>query len=293
MSEAKWATWNPVTGCVKISGGCAECYAERISHKYGTTSLPWNAANASVNVVLHPDRMDAPLHWRMPREVFAGSMTDLFGEVVPEDYVAQILAVIALAKNSTFMIITKRATRMARLLCAPGFWAHVKEAAALYRANLKDDSTLSSPAEISTIAANHIIPNLTLAVTIESNLFVDRADALRVTPAARRMIAAEPLLTGLPSLVFAGFDAISVGGESGGPPARALVERCPDPGHVRSGHWIDARCGGTGWAPKETALAWVRDIRDRAQAAGIEFSLHQWGGPYGGAGGTTLDGRTY
>ena len=121
-------TWNPVTGCAKISGGCRFCYAERISHRYGTTTLPWNRVNVSANVVLHPDRLDAPLHWRNPRSVFAGSMTDLFGEFVPDDYVAAILAVIARASSSTFMIITKRAERMADLLCSDRYWEQLEAA---------------------------------------------------------------------------------------------------------------------------------------------------------------------
>jgi protein gp37 len=106
------------------------------------------------------------------------------------------------------------------------------------------------------------------------------------------MVVAEPLLGPLPSLVFAGFDEISVGGESGGPAARSLVTPCPHSGTWRAPATCP-RCHGSGWAPKAEALTWVRDLRDRATAAGIAFSLHQWGGPFGGAGGRTLDGQTY
>ena len=277
-------TWNPVTGCAKISGGCRFCYAERISHRYGTTTLPWNRVNVSANVVLHPDRLDAPLHWRKPRSVFAGSMTDLFGEFVPDDYVAAILAVIARASSSTFMIITKRAERMADLLCSDRFWEQL-EAAVLARG--------ADPAWLAALESSRIIPNLTLCVTIESNRFVGRADSLRRAPASRKMVVAEPLLTALPSLVMAGFDEISVGGESGGPAERRLVEPCPHPDHELLARAIDPLCGGTGWVPKASALTWVRDLRDRAQTAGIAFSLHQWGGPTGRAGGSSLDGQAY
>jgi len=282
MTSAREVTWNPVTGCAKTSPGCASCYAERISHRYGMTSLPWTPANVGANVVLHPGRLDAPLHWRMPRDVFAGSMTDIFGEWVPDAYVAEILAVIALASGSTFSIITKRASRMADLLGSERLWDLLAFAAAV-RAGSAD--------RIAAIRRNRVIPNLTLCVTVENDRFVGRVDSLRATPAARRVVVAEPLLGPLPSLVFAGFDAISVGGESGGSPARRLVQRCSHPSHAFDPRAADDRCAGTGWEPKPSALRWVRDLRDRATGAGIAFSLHQWGGPYAGAGGRTLDGR--
>ena len=197
MTTAREVTWNPVTGCVKTSPGCASCYAERISHRYGTTSLPWTPTNAAANIVLHPERLDAPLHWRMPRDVFAGSMTDIFGESVPDAYVADILAVIALASGSTFSIITKRASRMADLLCSERFWDLVAFAAA---------ARAGSAHRIADILRDRVIPNLTLCVTVENDRFVRRVDSLRATPAARRVVVAEPLLGPLPSLVFAGFE---------------------------------------------------------------------------------------
>jgi len=283
MTSAREVTWNPVTGCVKTSPGCASCYAERISHRYGMTSLPWTPANAVANVVLHRERLEAPLHWRLPRDVFAGSMTDIFGEWVPEAYVAEIVAVMALASSSTFSIITKRAARMAELLCSERFWDLVAGAAAA-RAGSAD--------RIAAVLRDRVVPNLALCVTVENDRFVGRVDSLRATPAARRVVIAEPLLGPLPSLVFAGFDAISVGGESAGSPERRLVRPCSHPGHAFEPGGYDERCAGTGWEPKPVALRWVRDLRDRATAAGIEFSLHQWGGPYAGAGGRTLDGRT-
>lgn len=283
-NESRMVTWNPVTGCAKISGGCRFCFAERISHRYGTTTLPWSRAHVSTNVVLHLDRLEAPLRWRKARAVFAGSMTDLFGEFVPDDYVAAILAVIALTGSSTFMIITKRAERMADLLCSDHFWGQFA-AAALARG--------ADPAWLADLESSRIIPNLTLCVTIESDRFVGRADSLRRVPAGRKMVVAEPLLTALPSLVMVGFDEISVGGESGGPAQRRLVEPCPHPDHELMAEAVDSLCAGTGWVPKEAALAWVRDLRDRSLAAGIAFSLHQWGGPTGRAGGTRLDGQTY
>jgi protein gp37 len=288
-ATSKWETWNPVSGCVKLSGGCRFCYAERISHHYGTTTLPWNKANIPANVKLHPERLTIPLHWREPREVFAGSMTDLFGDFVPETYLAQIFAVIALAQKHRFMIITKRAERMRDSLNDSAFWARVVEAAAEF---LTRQPKLERPADLSQILASHILPNLTLAVTIESDLFASRADALRATPAARRMIAAEPLLRPLTSLDLTGIDRLSVGGESGGSPERRLVQPCPEPGHRRHPRAYDPLCRGSGWMPKPEALGWVQALQTRAAAGGVEFSLHQWGGPMATAGGNYLPGRT-
>jgi protein gp37 len=283
----KWETWNPVSGCVKLSGGCRFCYAERISQHYGTTTLPWNQANIPANVKLHPSRLTIPLHWREPREVFAGSMTDLFGDFVPEAYLAQIFAVMALSQRHRFMIITKRAERLRDSLNDPDFWAQVSGSAEEF---LTQQPKLVRPNDhdLAKILSDHILPNLTLAVTIESDLFVGRADALRATPAARRMIAAEPLLRPLTSLDLTGIDLLSVGGESGGSTERRLVQPCPEAVHRHNPRAYDSLCQGTGWMPKPEALAWVQALRRRARAAGVEFSLHQWGGPSASAGGNYL-----
>lgn len=77
------ATWNPVTGCSKVSPGCAQCYAERLSLRLGTSRKPWLPANAAENVVLHPERLGQLLRWRRPRLIFVNSMSDLFHEHVP------------------------------------------------------------------------------------------------------------------------------------------------------------------------------------------------------------------
>jgi protein gp37 len=247
--------------------------------------LPWNKANAARNIKLHPERLTIPLHWREPREVFAGSMTDLFGDFVPESYLAQIFAVLALAQKHRFMIITKRAERMQNSLNDPTFWAQVTRCAEEF---LSKQPKLARPADLAQILTSHLLPNLTLAVTIESDLFVDRADALRATPAVRRMIAAEPLLRPLTSLDLTNIDLLSVGGESGGSAERRLVQLCTSPIHRSNTRIIDPLCQGTGWTPKPEALTWVLALRTRARAAGVEFSLHQWGGPRASAGGNYL-----
>ena len=95
-SAIEWtdATWNPVTGCSKVSPGCAHCYAEtmaltRLTGKAGYPGLPWTPENAEANVVLRPERLDLPLRWRKPRRVFVNSMSDLFHELVPGEFIAR------------------------------------------------------------------------------------------------------------------------------------------------------------------------------------------------------------
>ncbi len=188
------ATWNPVTGCSKVSPGCAHCYAEtlaltRLAGKPGYPGLPWTPENAAANVVLRPDRLDLPLHWRKPRRVFVNSMSDLFHPLVPDAYIAHVWHVMANAYRHTFQVLTKRPDRMRDWYR----WYTFGTA----RADLL------------------VLANVWLGTSIENDRFVVRADDLRDAPAAVRFISAEPLLGPLPSLDLAGIDWLIVGGESG------------------------------------------------------------------------------
>lgn len=104
----KGYTWNPVTGCSKISPGCDNCYAERISHRFGWTSKPWTTAHAAENVKLHPERLDIPLKWKKPRMIFVNSMSDLFHEQVPIEFIALAFDIMAESKQHIFQVLTKR-----------------------------------------------------------------------------------------------------------------------------------------------------------------------------------------
>jgi protein gp37 len=167
------ATWNPVTGCSKVSPGCAHCYAERLSLRFGR----------SFDVTLHPDRLDIPLHWRKPRRVFVNSMSDLFHEWVPEEFIHRVWVVMESAASHTFQVLTKRPERMRDILTG--------------------------------CLSDRMPPNVWLGASIENDRFVGRADALRETPASVRFISAEPLLGPLPSLDLTGIDWLVIGGESG------------------------------------------------------------------------------
>jgi protein gp37 len=188
-SRIEWteATWNPVTGCSKVSPGCAHCYAETLSHRFGTTSKPWTPANAPENVVMHEDRLDQPLRWRRPRVIFVNSVSDLFHERVPASFVRRVFDVMEGTDRHTFQVLTKRPER-ARALAKMLPWPE----------------------------------NVWLGVSIENSRFTWRADVLREVPAAIRFISAEPLLGSLldagrrgSPLDLAGIDWLIAGGESG------------------------------------------------------------------------------
>lgn len=222
-------TWNPVTGCDKVSPGCDHCYAETIAHRFkGTKAFPDGFA-----VTLHPERLDQPLHWRKPRKVFVNSMSDLFHKDIPDEYIARVFATMALASQHQFQVLTKRPGPMRALLTR---WAPI-----------------SRPWPL---------PNVWLGVSIESDKFCWRADALRETPAAVRFLSLEPLLGPLPSLDLTGIDWVIVGGESG----HGAREMYPN---------------------------WVYDIRDQCTTAGVAFLFKQWGGRTPKANGRLLDGRTW
>ncbi len=181
------ATWNPVTGCSKVSPGCAHCYAETLSLRFGWSARPWLPQYAPENVVLHPERLDQPLRWRQPRRIFVNSMSDLYHDLVPDSFVHEVFDRMARADWHSYQILTKRPARMAEVV------------AAYYRSRRQPRP----------------LPHVWLGVSIENDRWVARADALRATPAAVRFISAEPLLGPLPSLDLTGIDWLIVGGESG------------------------------------------------------------------------------
>jgi len=263
VTAIEWtdATWNPVTGCSKVSPGCAHCYAETLSLRFGWSKLPWTPENAEANVVLHPDRLDKPLRWRKPRMVFVNSMSDLFHELVPDDFLRTAFGVMASSEH-TYQVLTKRPER-ARDFFERHHWraglmpwvAPSGRTDLLYRFPVPNDLA-DDPGGI---PVDHPPENIWLGTSIENNRWTIRADALRETPAAVRFVSAEPLLGPLLDLDLTGIDWLIVGGESG-VGARAM--------HAQ----------------------WAKDLRDRAVENGTAFFFKQWGGRTPKAGGRTLDG---
>ena len=189
-------TWNPVTGCSKVSPGCANCYAEtlaltRLAGKAGYPGLPWTPENAAQNVVLRPERLRRPFSWREPRMVFVNSMSDLFHDLVPVQYIADVFAVMSRAERHTFQVLTKRPERMARVM-----------------------GSVAAESIGSWIAWPP--PNVWLGTSIENDRWTVRADDLRAVPGDwTRFLSCEPLLGPLPSLDLTDIDWVIVGGESG------------------------------------------------------------------------------
>jgi protein gp37 len=179
-SKIEWtdASWNPVTGCTKVSPGCAHCYAETFAERF--RGVPGHPYEQGFDLRLWPTRLDLPLRWKQPRRIFVTSMADLFHEEVPFEFVQRVFEVMAQADWHQFQVLTKRHERLAEL--AP---------------------RLAWP------------DNVWAGVSIENSRFVHRADYLRKVPAAVRFISAEPLLGPLSGLDLAGIDWLIAGGESG------------------------------------------------------------------------------
>ena len=192
-SHIEWtdATWNPVRGCGKVSPGCKHCYAETFAERFrGVVGHPYENG---FDLQLVPSKLRQPLSWRRPRRIFVNSMSDLFHEAVPSDYIASVGSVMRQANWHVFQVLTKRHQRMKRLL----------------NGNLRWMSML---------------PNVWLGVSVEDRTYgLPRLDALRQTEAAVRFLSIEPLLEDLGAIDLTGIDWVIVGGESG-PRARPVQE---------------------------------------------------------------------
>jgi protein gp37 len=187
-SHIEWteATWNPVTGCTKISAGCRHCYAERMAKRLMAMGNP-NYANG-FKVTMHEHMLDRPLHWKKPRTIFVNSMSDLFHKDVPLAFIRRVFDTMRQAHWHQFQVLTKRSERLAEL--APCIdWPD----------------------------------NVWMGVSVEKDDCAFRIDHLRQVEAAIRFLSLEPLLGPLPDLDLSGIDWVIVGGESG-PGARPMKE---------------------------------------------------------------------
>lgn len=155
-------TWNPSTGCSKVSEGCRFCYAEKISLSNGWTKKDWTAPNAAENVALHTDRLEQPLHWKKPCMIFVNSMSDLFHELIPTSFIDEVWDVMKRCPQHTFQVLTKRPSRMLSYMQSAG---------------------------------TEVLPNVWLGTSIEDNKSIEkRLPFLVKTPAVVRFVSAEPLL---------------------------------------------------------------------------------------------------
>ena len=179
-SKIEWtdATWNPVTGCNKVSPGCKLCYAERLTKRLKATGMAKYRNGFAVTE--HPDALDIPLRWRKPRAIFVNSMSDLFHDEVSDEFVRNVFGVMERADWHRYQVLTKRPERVAAL-----------------------SAELPWPQQI------------WLGVSVESSRYLDRIDLLRECGAATKFLSLEPLLGPLPNLNLNDIDWVIVGGESG------------------------------------------------------------------------------
>jgi protein gp37 len=184
------ATWNPVTGCTKISAGCDNCYAERFAERF--RNVPGHPFENGFDLTLRPERLVQPLAWRRPRKIFVNSMSDLFHKDVPDYFIEAVFATMEQAHWHRFQVLTKRSSLMRDFL--KHRYRHV-----------------SPPA------------NIWCGVSIEDGARLSRVDHLRYAPAAVRFLSVEPLLGPIGALDLRGIHWVIVGGESG-PRARPMKE---------------------------------------------------------------------
>lgn len=258
-TKIEWteATWNPVTGCSKVSAGCANCYAERLSHRFKWTTKPWNAAYAAENVRLHPERLKEPLRWKKPRRVFVCSMADLFHEAVPDWFIRAVFQVMGAARQHTFQVLTKRPTRMQKLLKE---WL-----------DEGDFCTITGGTE-----PPFPWPNVWIGVSVEDQKTADeRIPILLATPATLRFVSCEPLLGPIDLSRYLG---AGEPGEIGNGRLHNSPSECPT--------WYDwCNCvldwvivgGESGPSARPMNPDWVRSLRDQCEAAGVPVFIKQMG----------------
>jgi len=188
-SAIEWteSTWNPVTGCTKVSSGCRNCYAERMARRLQAMGQPNYARGFAV--ALHEKALELPLRWKKPQAIFVNSMSDLFHRGVPTEFILRAFDVMRRADWHQFQILTKRSGRLLQL-----------------------DPQLDWPEHV------------WMGVSVENADYASRIDDLRQTRAAVKFLSLEPLLGPLPALDLTGIDWVIVGGESG-PGARRMDEQ--------------------------------------------------------------------
>jgi protein gp37 len=248
-------TWNPVTGCTKVSDGCDHCYAEKITERF-------HGKGSFAQVQLHPDRLDAPLRWRKARRVFVNSMSDLFHQGVPDEFIAQVFAVMAMTPQHSYQILTKRHGRMRSLLenaerGAPSWLDLVR--------GWVVGNSYGAPGSFS-----WPLPNVWLGVSVEDQKRADlRIPALLDTPAAVRFISAEPLLG----------------------PVDLQHSLNADPHswrHASALDWVIVG-GESGPGARPMELDWARSLVEQCQRAGVPVFVKQDSGPKPGMQGRLPD----
>ena len=300
-TKIQWTdeTWNPLTGCTKVSPGCAHCYAERESRRLRAMNVPQyqNAVDDqgrwTGKITLIENKLTEPLHWKKPRMIFVNSMSDLFHPDVPVEFIDKVFAVMALADRHTFQVLTKRPERMAEYFAFELTTAmcHSTQARVAYWATLfageRGENTLDAYWDM--FLERWPLPNVWLGTSVENQKTADeRIEHLFECPAAVRFLSCEPLL---------------------GPVDLTMVKSVPRPGTVIVGTVLGtdgtrfSPCGASGrgldWVivggesgpgARPMDLDWARSLRDQCALVGVPFFFKQWGGVNKKKAGRELDG---
>lgn len=269
-------TWNPLRGCSRESTGCERCYAERIAARYSGPGQPFEGfarmkhgeARWTGKVEVLPDKLREPLTWRKPTTVFVNSMSDLFHPHVPFGFVAAVFAVMEMTPQHRYMVLTKRAELMAKMLNDPNFYAGW----------MRKFGIDYPGGDWRPVTAGWPLPNVFLGVSVENQATADeRIPHLLRTPAAVRFVSAEPLLGPLDIFdtsegVLRGPAAIISGGMTASTPDSA-----PE-GYDDSYSGIDWLIAGAESGPgaRPAEVDWFRALRDQCQVAGVAYFLKQF-----------------
>ncbi|MCK4739057.1 MAG: phage Gp37/Gp68 family protein [Deltaproteobacteria bacterium] len=255
-SNIEWTdeVWNPETGCTKVSAGCDNCYAERMSKRLaGRFGYP---KDKPFKVTLHEDRLDIPFKWKKPRRIFVNSMGDLFHEDVPWNFINKVWASMIVNPEHTFLILTKRPKRMAQFF-----------------------SEKHHPWSASD-GADKPLPNVWLGVSVEDQKTADeRIPLLLQTPAAKRFISIEPMLGGV-DLTGIYHEEIGLSLQTNSLSGEVIClntrssHRHED--HEVSLDWVIVG-GENGAGARPMHPDWLRKVRDDCETAGVPFFFKGWG----------------
>lgn len=254
------ATWNPTTGCDQVSPGCDNCYALTLAKRLKAMGSPryqvdGNPATSGpgFGFTMHADALDQPLRWTRSRRIFVNSMSDLFHGDMDDDFLARVFAVMALAQQHTFQVLTKRPGRMRSLLNSDRFIDRFGEA--LYTFEHPTGEETAEP------ISQWPLPNVWLGTSVEDQKRADlRVPALLGTPAAVRFLSMEPLL-GPVSFRWAKWHPLVNSDHLAG---------------LRGLDWVIVG-GESGRGARPMHADWARTLRDQCSEAGVAFHFKQWG----------------
>ncbi|AZO04555.1 phage Gp37/Gp68 family protein [Mesorhizobium sp. M2A.F.Ca.ET.043.02.1.1] len=327
-SPIEWtdATWNPIVGCSIATAGCTHCYAMKMAarieamggapHYAGTTKKVNGNAVWTGKLALAPERiLTQPLRWKEPRRIFVNSMGDLFHEDVPEEWIDQTFAVMAVTPHHTYQPLTKRADRMRRYLSDPATKHRVYDLVCNLVIERQIQVVLIAPGMDERQAPPGLrvyldqwpLPNVWLGVSAERQQEADeRIPELLATPAAIRFVSAEPLLGPIDFRNLRQYNPqgepwidglrglVTHGGYLARSPAECSLNTRTQitPPELPSLDWIIVG-GESGPDARPMHPAWARSIRDQCAAAGVPFFFKQWGGVRSKASGRLLDDREW